>query len=411
MLSNTTGLVDTYPFLIEFDKDITTTTFASLRKLGMKQGYITYDDVVRKFPEVEQNFEGLEQIYTALKAVGISFVDDDFSYEESSDDVLNNEENNSRSYSKYDPHVMDIEPDNLVGLYFNDVSRRPLLTTDEEVYLAKQIERGRLARREISDTQLKHTKRFKELTIMVEDGWIAVDHLIVANSRLVISIAKKYTRRGVPFLDLIQEGNIGLMRAVKRFDYKRGFKFSTYATWWIRQAVTRALANQSRTIRLPVHKADELYKLFRMQHILIQKLGRDPTETEMAKAMGVAVEKLRQILIDSQIPLSLEMPVTFEGDSVLGDSIEDHKSPDPDEEATYNLLCQHLDQILETLPAREVQILKLRFGLNSGGRHTLEQVGQKLGLTRERIRQLEAQAIRRLRHPDIRNAINSYLNP
>jgi RNA polymerase primary sigma factor len=278
------------------------------------------------------------------------------------------------------------------------------------VDLAKRIERGMLAREEISGIKIKSTKRHEELLQLIDDGWTAGDHLITANSRLVISIAKKYNHRGLPFLDLIQEGNIGLMRATKRFDYKRGYKFSTYATWWIRQAITRALADKSRTIRLPVHRSDQLSKMFRMQHQLRQQLGRDPRVAEIAKAMDLTSEKIQQMSKDAQYPLSLEMPNSFEDDSVLGDYIEDKESPDPDEVATLSLLGQQIDQILEMLPPREVQILKLRFGLSNGETHTLREVGLKIGVSRERIRQIEAQAIRRLRQPEIQHKLRSYLS-
>ena len=245
---------------------------------------------------------------------------------------------------------------------------------------------------------------------MIDDGLTAVDSLINANSRLVISIAKKFTDRGVPFLDLIQEGNIGLMRAVKKFDYKRGYKFSTYATWWIRQAVTRGLADQSRTIRLPGHINDQLSKIFRIQHQLRQQMGREPQLSEIAEAMGVPSWKIQQMFSDAQFPLSLEMPTSVEGDGVLGDILEDHEAPDPDEVTTLKLLGLHLEQILELLPAREALILKLRFGLANGEAHSLKEVGMKIGVSRERIRQIETKAISRLRKPEIQNRLRNYLS-
>jgi len=286
-----------------------------------------------------------------------------------------------------------------------------LLTLDQEVGLAKRIEQGSLARQEISNNKNNSIKRQEELLFLVDDGWVALDHLITANSRLVISIAKKYTHRGVPFLDLIQEGNIGLMRAAKKYDYKRGYKFSTYATWWIRQAVTRALADQCRTIRLPVHRSDQLSKMFRIQYQLQQQLGRNPNISETAEAMGVTTEKIEGISKDALYPLSLDMPTSTDGDLVLSDYIEDRESPDPEEVATLSLLRQHLDQVLELLPLREAQILKLRFGLLNGETHTLQEVGLKIGVSRERIRQIEAQAMDRLRQPEVQDKLRSYLKP
>jgi RNA polymerase primary sigma factor len=240
-------------------------------------------------------------------------------------------------------------------------------------------------------------------------GWKARERLIISNSRLVISVAKKYIGRGVPFLDLIQEGNIGLMRAAKKFDYKRGYKFSTYATWWIRQAVTRAIADQGRTIRVPVHMGDQISKLRRVQNQLKQKYAREPTMQELAETMELPIKKVEDMLKVSRRPLSLEMPIDDEGESMLGDFIEDEDSPAPDETASHNLLKQHLDSVLDTLPPREVRVLQLRYGLIDGKTCTLEEVGRRMGVTRERVRQIEAQALRRLRHPGVSVALREYL--
>jgi RNA polymerase primary sigma factor len=226
---------------------------------------------------------------------------------------------------------------------------------------------------------------------------------------LVISVAKKYIGRGVPFIDLIQEGNIGLMRAAKKYDYQRGYKFSTYATWWIRQAVTRAIADQGRTIRVPVHMSDQLSKMFRIQTRLKQSLGREPKVEELAAALEVTPEKVRNMLRVAQHPLSLEMPTSMEGDAVLGDFVEDRETPNPDESATNNLLRQHLEKILQTLPPREVRILQLRYGLPDGEKHTLQEVGDKMGVSRERVRQIERQALQRLRQPGVRRQLRDYL--
>jgi RNA polymerase primary sigma factor len=406
------GLVES-TLHIDFDAVRLPNSFARLKELGTQQGYLTYDDILLFFPEAENNVDDLDQIFIAINDAGILLVEDDALNDDSTEDSTATNEVNSGDRSeefKQDHLLSNVEPDNLIGLYFCEAARRPLLTIEEEVELAKRIERGLRAREEITDISNKSAKRHEELRFLIDDSWNAVDHLITANSRLVISIAKKFMHRGVPFLDLIQEGNIGLMRAAKRYDYKRGYKFSTYATWWIRQAVTRALADQSRTIRLPVHVSDQLSKLFRMQHQLGQQLGRDPGPAELAEAMGVSSEKIQQISKDAQFPLSLDMPISDEGDSVLGDYIEDQESPDPDEITTLSLLRQQLDQILESLPPREVQILKLRFGLSNGETHTLREVGLKIGVSRERIRQIEAHAMSRLRQPEIQHKLRSYLS-
>jgi len=397
---------------IDFDVENPIPSIARLKELGTEQGYVTYDDILSLFPEVEEDIDFLDQIYAAIHNAGILLVESNnpnVAPNKVSADADEDEANGSRTEYREDNLLSNIETDDLVGLYFCEAARSLLLTFEEEVDLAKRIERGILARQEISDIKIKSDKRHEELLLIIDDGYNAVNHLAIANSRLVISIAKRYTQRGVPFIDLIQEGNIGLIRAIKRFDYKRGYKFSTYATWWIRQAVSRALADQSRTIRLPVHRSDSLSKMYRMQHQLRQKMGRDPSITEIAEAIGVTPEKIQQMYKDAQIPLSLDMPTSFEGDSVLGDFIEDQVTPDPDEVTTSSLLRQHLEQTLDRLPPREAQILKLRFGLSNGETHTLQEVGLKIGVTRERIRQIEVQAFRRLRHPDLQHKLRSYL--
>ncbi len=258
--------------------------------------------------------------------------------------------------------LANIDTDDTIGLYLKEVSRVPLLTAEEEVELAQRIERGRMAREELARGNVS-TRRRQELRRLIEDGWGAREHLITANSRLVISVAKKYMGRGVPFLDLIQEGNIGLIRATKKFDYRRGHKFSTYATWWIRQAVTRAIADQGRTIRVPVHMGDQINKLLRVQHQLTQRLGREPTVEELAQALDVPPKKVENMIQVARRPLSLETPTDDEEDSVLGDFIEDEEAPPPDDTATYNLLREHLEEVLSSLPPREVRILQLRYGL------------------------------------------------
>ena len=284
----------------------------------------------------------------------------------------------------------------MIGLYLKEVGRVPLLTAAEEVSLAKRIEKGRIAREVLATGRPDDAQRSK-YRFNIEDGWAAREHLITANSRLVISVAKKYMGRGVPFQDLIQEGNIGLIRAAKKFDYRRGHKFSTYATWWIRQAVTRAIADQGRTIRVPVHMGDQINKLLRVQHQLTQRLGREPSVEELADALEVPAKKVENMIQVARRPLSLETPTDDEEDSVLGDFIQDHEAPAPDDSATYNLLRQHLGEVLDGLPPREVRILQLRYGLLDGQAYTLEEVGSKMGVTRERVRQIQVEALERLR--------------
>jgi RNA polymerase primary sigma factor len=305
--------------------------------------------------------------------------------------------------------MANIETNDTIGLYFKEVSRVPLLDAKEEVALAQRIESGRMARAELARENVTARRR-SELRGLIEDGWAAREHLITANSRLVISVAKKYMNRGVPFLDLIQEGNIGLIRATKKFEYRRGHKFSTYATWWIRQAVSRAVADQGRTIRVPVHMGDQINKMLRIQHQLTQQLDHEPSVEELAECLEVPPEKVEHMMQVARRPLSLELPTDEEGDSMLGDFIEDDEIPPPDDSATYNLLKEHLVTVLESLPPREVRILQLRYGLLDGQTYTLEVVGQKMGVTRERVRQIEAQALSRLRHPAIKRRLRDYLD-
>lgn len=386
-------------------------SFARLKDLGTKQGYVTYHDIQLLIPEDEQVDNYLDDIFITIRDAGISIVEDGSHHnalDEDPADEDENEANNGRTKLPEDNNLLNYEPDNLVGLYFGEAGRRPLLTFEEEVDLAKRIERGLLAREEILNIKDMSAKRHEELMYLVADRWTAVEHLVTANSRLVISIAKKYTHRGVPFLDLIQEGNIGLMRAVKKFDYKRGFKFSTYATWWIRQSVTRAIADQSRTIRLPVHMGDLLSKMFRTQHQLRQQLGKDPGVEDIAEAMDVSSGKIRQMFKNAQYPLSLDAPISIDSDNYLGDYLADEDAPDLDEVTAISLLRQYIDQVLEMLPPREAQILKLRYGLLNGETHTLQEVGEKFGISRERVRQIENQALRHLREPEIQNKLSSY---
>jgi RNA polymerase primary sigma factor len=385
---------------------------ARLIDLGRQKSYVTIDDIIHFFPDAEQDVEQLEEAFAALLSAGIPYVEDIASLgEPSEEDLLAEEAEEEEEPPTADLALDDlanIDTDDTIGLYLKEVSRVPLLTAEQEVDLARRIETGRLVREELAKGVTGYKKR-QELRRKIEDGWGAREHLITANSRLVISVAKKYMGRGVPFLDLIQEGNIGLIRATKKFDYRRGHKFSTYATWWIRQAVTRAIADQGRTIRVPVHMGDQINKLLRVQHQLTQRLGREPTVEELADELEVPPKKVENMIQVARRPLSLETPTDDEEDSVLGDFIEDDEASPPDDTATYNLLREHLGEVLNSLPPREVRILQLRYGLLDGQAYTLEEVGRKMGVTRERVRQIEAQALSRLRHPSIRRKLRDYL--
>jgi RNA polymerase primary sigma factor len=384
---------------------------ASLIELGRKKTFVTYDDILNFFPEAEQDVDQLEEAFSALVSAGIPYVEDSGVGGPTDKELIEEEEGEDEAQLEVSPddnYLANIDTDDTIGLYLKEVGRVPLLTADQEVELAQRIERGRLAREELARGNVTPRRR-QELQMLIEDGWLAREHLITANSRLVISVAKKYMGRGVPFLDLIQEGNIGLIRAAKKFDYRRGHKFSTYATWWIRQAVTRAIADQGRTIRVPVHMGDQINKLLRVQHQLTQRLGRDPSVEELAVALEVTPQKVENMIQVARRPLSLETPTDDEEDSVLGDFIEDDEFPAPDDTATYNLLREHLESVLDGLPPREVRILQLRYGLLDGQAYTLEEVGRKMGVTRERVRQIEAQALSRLRHPAIRRKLREYL--
>jgi RNA polymerase primary sigma factor len=404
-----------------------------LVSLGRSKGFVTLDDLLIHFPEAEEEINQLDEVFAALMSAGIAYVEDEDELEAAGSKPAANGDADAdpeldiqpdgddddfdddlivptldRVMSRDENPLANIDPRDMVGLYLKQAAEVPLLTPQEEVDLAQAIERGREARDELATGKIPLTRREK-LLYYVDMGWKARERLIISNSRLVISVAKKYIGRGVPFLDLIQEGNIGLMRAAKKFDYKRGYKFSTYATWWIRQAVTRAIADQGRTIRVPVHMGDQISKLRRVQNQLKQKYAREPTMQELAETMELPIKKVEDMLKVSRRPLSLEMPIDDEGESMLGDFIEDEDSPAPDETASHNLLKQHLDSVLDTLPPREVRVLQLRYGLIDGKTCTLEEVGRRMGVTRERVRQIEAQALRRLRHPGVSVALREYL--
>jgi len=386
---------------------------ACLIQIGRKKSFVTLNDILIFFPNAEQDITLLEKAFAALVSAGIPYVEESDFYKDPTDDELKKEEKKEQKKKREEKEKLPddlaaIDTNDTIGMYFKEVSRVPLLSAQEEVELAQRIESGRMARAELARGNLESRRR-NELRTLINDGWAAREHLITANSRLVISIAKKYMNRGVPFLDLIQEGNIGLIRATKKFEYRRGHKFSTYATWWIRQAITRAVADQGRTIRVPVHMGDQINKLLRIQHQLTQRFDRKPTVDELADTLEVPPSKIEHMIQVARRPLSLELPTDDEGDSMLGDFIEDDEAPPPDDSATFNLLKEHLVSILELLPPREVRILQLRYGLLDGKSYTLEVVGRKMGVTRERVRQIEAKALSRLRHPSIKRHLRDYL--
>jgi RNA polymerase primary sigma factor len=371
------------------------------------QGYLTTEDLMELYPQVSEDADRLEAIVLALRRRGVDILDQDEGdgpFDDTDDPLSENE---------IDPFVdlTRISSDDTVGLYLKEMSRVPLLNVEEELDLAKRIEHGLQARRDLSRTNgSTNAVRRQELEYHVNDGQQAREHLIKANTRLVVSIAKRYIGRGVPFLDLIQEGNLGLMKAVEKYEYQRGFRFSTYATWWIRQTITRAIADQGRTIRVPVHMVDRIRQLYRATHEMEQRLGRVPTTDELAEEIGVNTNKVEWMMRVSWLPLSLESPINDdEEDSELGMFIEDQVTPTPIQSTYANLLREKVQQVLDTLPPREARILRLRFGLENGRAYTLEEVGQKFGLTRERIRQIESKALRRLRHPRRARQLKDYL--
>lgn len=370
-------------------------------------GYLTTDDLLAAFPEAEDNMAQLEEIFIQLINQGIEVYADVKEAEE--EKRLKEESPNGITIPVTDPFDLSgIAADDTISLYLKEMARVPLLTPSEEILLAKTLEKGRKAQKK-SEKDCHNEEEAAKLRYYIRDGNRARDHLIKANTRLVVSIAKKYMGQGVPFSDLIQEGNLGLMKAVEKFDYRRGYKFSTYATWWIRQAITRALADQGRTIRVPVHMSDRIRKLHQVSRQLEQMWGRKPTPEELAEHMDLDPSKVRWMLRVSRHPVSLERPVGEEEDSELGNFIEDEDAPTPPDTAYHHLLQEKLEDVLSTLTPREARILRLRFGLQNGRSYTLEEVGKKFGLTRERIRQIEGQALRKLRHPRRSRQLRDYL--
>jgi RNA polymerase primary sigma factor len=363
-----------------------------------EQGFLTPDDIMEAF-ETRDDITPVEEAYARLVKEGVEIREEEPVEEEDMSQ-------GRRAEGIVDPSGVD--SDDAVSLYLREIGNIPLLTPEEEVTLARRLERGRAAHRRLARNGFDPEER-ERLERKVREGEAARRHLIKANSRLVVSIAKKYMGHGVPFLDLIQEGNLGLIRAVEKFDHRRGYKFSTYATWWIRQAITRALADQGRTIRVPVHMSEQINKLTQASRRLEQELGREPSSEELAVEMGVKPRKVERLMEIAQRPLSLEMRVGEEMDSELGDFIEDEETPLPTDAASKELLREEIERMLNSLTPREARVLQLRYGLADGHSYTLEEVGARFGVTRERIRQIETKAIRRLRHPTRSRKLRDYL--
>ena len=380
-----------------------------------KKNTLEYSEISDFFAELNLNDEQLDKVLEVLEASGI----DVLRMQEVEDDLPADDDIDLSDEEEVDVENIDLSvPDGIsiedpVRMYLKEIGKVPLLTAEQEIELAQSMEKGAESQA-ILDADKEENKlsdkEKKELNMDVYRGEEAKKRLAEANLRLVVSIAKRYVGRGMLFLDLIQEGNLGLIKAVEKFDYNKGFKFSTYATWWIRQAITRAIADQARTIRIPVHMVETINKLIRVSRQLLQELGREPTPEEIAKEMNMPVERVREILKISQEPVSLETPIGEEEDSHLGDFIQDDNVPVPADAAAFTLLKEQLVEVLGTLTEREQKVLRLRFGLDDGRARTLEEVGREFNVTRERIRQIEAKALRKLRHPSRSRKLKDYLD-
>jgi RNA polymerase primary sigma factor len=365
---------------------------------GKEAGFLTSDDIGAALAAAELPPESMDAVLRLIADEGIEILD-------TSDEDLEDE---PAAKVEEDAGVRSATSDP-VRMYLKEIGRVPLLTAAEEVDLAKRVEAGLFASEKLTTSASLSGSLHRDLELIERDGQLAKKRLIEANLRLVVSIAKRYVGRGMLFLDLIQEGNLGLIRAVEKFDYTKGYKFSTYATWWIRQAITRAIADQARTIRIPVHMVETINKLVRIQRQLLQDLGREPTPEEIGKEMELPPERVREIQKLSQEPVSLETPIGEEDDSNLGDFIEDSDAVVPIDAASFILLQEQLDSILHTLSEREKKVIQLRFGLTDGHPRTLEEVGKEFGVTRERIRQIESKTLSKLRHPSRSQKLRDYL--
>ena len=381
-----------------------------------KEGSITNADLAEKLGVLDLNADETDAVYQRLVELGVDVVEDEAILEETPDAIEPEqpaapEEDRVRARKEVDS-ALKAPTNDPVRMYLKEIGRVALLTAQEEVSLAMRIDAGLLAEEKLNEMGSSpdlSNSGVRKLRWTKRDGMMAKRHLVEANLRLVVSIAKRYVGRGMAFLDLIQEGNLGLIRAVEKFDYTKGFKFSTYATWWIRQAITRAIADQARTIRIPVHMVETINKLSRIQRQLLQDLGREPSADEIAKQMEMTPEKVREIQKISQEPVSLETPIGEEEDSHLGDFIEDSEAVVPLERASFKLLQEQLESVLHTLSGREKEVIRLRFGLVDGQPRTLEEVGKKFGVTRERIRQIESKTLSKLRHPSRSQKLRDYL--
>ncbi len=394
---------------------------AELIERGKKNGKLSASELMDVLENMDLESEQMDKIYDTLENLGIDTVGDDY-LPELADDVVPpleelNEIEELPEEEIVDPNTLvdSFGIDDPVRMYLKEIGKVNLLSPDEEIQLAQDMGAGDAAKEQLAelegdDSITLSEEELKELHRLVKRGEAAKQRLAEANLRLVVSIAKRYVGRGMLFLDLIQEGNLGLIKAVEKFDYTKGYKFSTYATWWIRQAITRAIADQARTIRIPVHMVETINKVIRVSRQLLQELGHDPSPEEIAEEMSMPVDKVREILKIAQEPVSLETPIGEEEDSHLGDFIPDEDASEPSEAASFTLLKEQLVDVLGTLTPREEKVLKLRFGIEDGRTRTLEEVGKEFNVTRERIRQIEAKALRKLRHPSRSKKLKDFLN-